>query len=76
MGIPMGMGMGMGYGDRNSVPTAALDSAVGMGIPKKIPMGMGLRWVCGWKFRPHGSPDVQSSVIIIIIIIIDVFRVS
>ena len=29
------------YGDRNSVPTAALDSAVGMGIP------MGIR-------NPHG----------------------
>jgi len=31
-----------GYGDRNSVPTAALDSAVGMGIAMSI--GMGWVW--------------------------------
>ena len=32
-----------GYVDRNSVPTAALDSAVGMGLP----MCMGMVWVWG-----------------------------
>jgi len=32
-----------GYGDRNSVPMAALDSAVCMGIP----IGMGMEWVWG-----------------------------
>jgi len=45
MGIPMGMLWG-GYGDRKSVPNAAL-SAVGMGIPMGIPMGMGMWWVWG-----------------------------
>jgi len=34
-----------GYGDRNSVLTAALDSAVGMGIPMGIGRPMG--WVYG-----------------------------
>ena len=56
MGIPMGMGMGWVWG-RNSVPTAALDSAVGMGIPMGIPMGIGMGWVWGHKFRPHDSTD-------------------
>jgi len=32
MRIPMGTVWG-GYGERNSVPTAALDFAMGMGIP-------------------------------------------
>ena len=52
-----------GYGDRNSVPTAALDSAVGMGIPmgwdgdrnsvptaaldSAVGMGIPMGWVWG-----------------------------
>ena len=36
-----------GYGDRNSVPTAALDSAVGMWIPMGIPIGIGMGSVWG-----------------------------
>jgi len=27
-----------------------------MGIPMGIPMGMGMEWVWGLKFNPHGSP--------------------
>ena len=43
----MGMGMGMwgGYGDRNPVPTAALDFAVGMGDPHGDP------WVWVWEIH-------------------------
>jgi len=57
IGISMGMGMGwvFGYRDRNSVPTAALDSAVGIRIPMGIPMGMGMGWVWGQKFRPQAA---------------------
>jgi len=40
-----------GYGDRNSVPTAALDSAVGMGIP----MGMGIGWVWDINYVPTAA---------------------
>ena len=29
---------------------------MGMGIPMGIPMGMGMEWVWGLKFNPHGSP--------------------
>jgi len=32
-------------------------AAVGMGIPMGIPTGMGMGWVWGLKFNPHGSPD-------------------
>jgi len=57
IGIPMGMGMGwvFGYRDGNSVPTAALDSAVGIRIPMGILMGMGMGWVWGQKFRPQAA---------------------
>jgi len=62
-----------GYGDRNSVPTAALDSSVDMAIPMGMGMGIeipsprqpwtlpwiwGSPWVWGLKFRPHDSPGL------------------
>jgi len=33
-------------------------AAVGMGIP----MGMGMGWVWGLKFNPHGSPEDRAIV--------------
>jgi len=41
-GVPHGDPYGYGYGDRNSIPTAALDSAVGIGSP------WGSLWVWLW----------------------------
>ena len=59
-GLCRGYGDSRGYGDRNSVPTAALDSAVGMGIP----MGMGIeipspRQPCYLRDRSRSADSVR-----------------
>jgi len=45
--------MGDGRPTCNRVLTSG---SVGMGIPKGIPVGVGMGWVWGLKCHPHGSP--------------------